>query len=113
MEKQKKKQKKATGEKQPRDRKTKGLYIRRQQDFFLEAPAGAEVYLAGSFNNWDAKAKPMRWDEVRQGYAVRGYLLPGEYEYKFVVDGNWMVDPRNPNRRENGLNSFNSVLVVK
>ncbi len=113
MEKQKKNQKKATGEKQPRDRKTKGLYIRRLKEFFLSMPAGAEVYLAGSFNDWNETAKPMKWSEERQGYAVRAYLLPGEYEYKFIVNGNWITDPANPENRANEYNSFNSVIVVK
>ena len=111
--KQKQAKKTVKGEKQPRDRKTKGLFIRRLKEFFLSMPAGAEVYLAGSFNDWNATAKQMKWNEERQCYGVRCYLLPGEYEYKFVVNGNWMEDPANPDRRANGLNSFNSVIVVK
>jgi 1,4-alpha-glucan branching enzyme len=40
-------------------------------------------------------------------------LWPGRYQYKFVVDGQWMNDP---NARENILNqhgSFNSVVEVQ
>ena len=35
-------------------------------------------------------------------------LEKGRYEYKFFVDGNWRVDPDNPNKvnREFGENSY-------
>lgn len=38
-------------------------------------------------------------------------LAPGEYQYKFVVDGVWIPDPENP--RINVEDNFNSVLTVE
>jgi hypothetical protein len=52
------------------------------------------VYLAGDFNHWDPTGQPMVKD--RDGWIVRIDLTPGKYDYKFVVDGDWILDPDNP-----------------
>ena len=39
-------------------------------------------------------------------------LPPGAYEYKFVVDGEWLTDPGNPEVRPNAFGTYNSVLLV-
>ena len=50
-----------------------------------------EVYLAGEFNNWRKNEIKL----VREGNQWRcTYVLaPGNYQYKFFVDGNWVEDP--------------------
>ena len=58
-------------------------------------PEAKAVYIAGDFNNWNTTATPMERNE--QGvWSVILRLPPGRYEYKFVVDGNWVADPFNP-----------------
>ncbi len=39
-------------------------------------------------------------------------LDPGSYEYKFVVNGEWCVDPECPRWAPDGHGSLNSVLIV-
>lgn len=39
-------------------------------------------------------------------------LHPGEYQYRFVVNGEWCVDPGNGDRVANDLGSLNSVVRV-
>ena len=39
-------------------------------------------------------------------------LAPGTYEYKFVINGEWTVDPNNPNFVVNDLGTLNSVVEV-
>jgi hypothetical protein len=58
-------------------------------------PAANEVYLAGEFNNWSTTATPMKRDPDGVWWIILP-LPPGRYEYKFVVDGQWMADPMNP-----------------
>jgi len=77
--------------------------------FILNAHTDAKkVYLAGSFNNWQSKELLMHRSAT--GWELPLYLAQGTYTYKYVVDGNWMVDPDNPERYPNGNNGFNSVL---
>lgn len=68
--------------------------------------------VAGTFNNWDQSKTPMRRDGSDSIWKVSLPLKPGRYEYRFVVDGQWISDP---NARESAINDFgstNSVLVV-
>ena len=65
-------------------------------EFSYYDPAAFSVSLAGNFNNWDVNAHPMVKDEEGT-WRVVVQLSPGDYEYKFVVNGgNWTVDPDNP-----------------
>jgi len=58
-------------------------------------PAANQVFLAGEFNNWSTTATPMKRDPDGVWWVILD-LPPGRYEYKFVVDGQWMADPMNP-----------------
>lgn len=62
-------------------------------EFSYEAPEAKEVFLAGSFNDWNVTNLPMSRDP--QGvWRVRVPLPPGRYEYRFVADCVWNDDPR-------------------
>ena len=69
------------------------------------------VCIAGSFNDWHCSATPMinmgggRWAKELQ-------LAPGTYEYRFVVDGNWVTDPRDRETVANPFGSQNTRLHV-
>lgn len=79
--------------------------------YYKDAP-GKNVCVAGDFNGW----QPGRKLEDRKGdgtYRGRLLLAPGEYQYKFLVDGEWRSDPENPNFVPNEFGSLNSVLIVK
>ncbi len=57
-------------------------------------PGVKKVYLAGDFNEWDPCAEPM---SKRGGLFTKSLKLEeGLYHYKFVVDGEWQVDPCEP-----------------
>ena len=59
---------------------------RRAVDFVFEDAPGKEVFLAGSFNNWQMTT-PMSDKKIPGVYTRRLLLEPGEYQYKFVVNG--------------------------
>jgi len=44
--------------------------------------------------------------------ALKIPLMPGRYEYKFIVDGQWREDPENPNHRIGDHGQNNSILEV-
>lgn len=80
--------------------------------FELEAPDAGSVYLAGSFNDWDAQAHPMK--KGKKGtWKVKLSLRPGLYEYRFVVDGEWTTDHSCGVSVANGFGGRNSIRVVE
>ena len=81
--------------------------------FTLRADKGREVFVAGSFNDWDPKAKKMRYYAKSGFYAAKIELEPGTYQYKFVADGEWMADPQCADFVGNGCGTLNSVITVK
>ncbi len=57
-------------------------------------PDAKEIYLVGSFNNWNLFGTPMA--KTENGWFCRLNLPPGEYDYKFIIDGYWTADPATP-----------------
>jgi len=79
--------------------------------FFLPGFEEAkQVILSGSFNGWDEGAFAL--EKVEGGWETRLQLDAGRYEYKFIVDGKWMEDPNNPDKRINEYDTFNSILNI-
>ena len=80
--------------------------------FGLYEPHAERVWLSGEFNEWSSAATPLkprgggRWETVLP-------LRPGRYQYKFVVDGNWMPDPEAREQIPNPYGSVNSVIDVR
>tara|TARA_R110001592_G_scaffold219477_1_gene473794 strand:+ start:194888 stop:196306 length:1419 start_codon:yes stop_codon:yes gene_type:complete len=85
------------------------LYFNYNYRFFLANHAGAEaVSWASSANYWNED--PMR--ACKGGWELNLYLKEGTHAYKFVVDDEWILDPKNPVTRrddEGNLNSFVSI----
>ncbi|MCX7951026.1 MAG: alpha-amylase family glycosyl hydrolase [Clostridiales bacterium] len=79
--------------------------------FRYKNPNANAVYLAGDFNGWDS-TKDAMVKGANGVWTIELNLNPGEYGYKFVVDGNWVTDPSNPNQADNGLGGKNSVVKV-
>jgi hypothetical protein len=46
-------------------------------------------------------------------YTCRLLLEPGEYQYKFVVNGEWRLDGNNCCFAPNGFGELNSVIKVE
>ena len=80
--------------------------------FEYRAEPGADVYVVGSFNDWDPMQTRLR-DEMGNGcYCAFFALAPGRYEYKFVMNGQWCVDPKCLDPIVNRFNTLNSVVTV-
>jgi hypothetical protein len=63
-----------------------------------------KVMLAGSFNSW--RDFELQMTKVAGGWELPYAVGPGNYEYKFVVDGKWLADPVNPLTPNSDGNSF-------
>jgi len=80
-------------------------------NFELSAPAAKRVALTGSFNAWSSSGISMKKDKSGL-WALEVSLNPGRYEYKFIVDGQWWTDPKNPKTITNSFGSQNSIKEV-
>ena len=80
--------------------------------FSVRAELGSRVFLAGSFNDWDPTAKELVDKKGDGTFTVIVALVPGDHQYKFVIDGTWCVDPENPEWVQNDHGTLNSVKHV-
>ena len=85
---------------------------RKQVTFTLKHDPGKEVFIAGSFNNWDPKRTKLREKDQAGIYSISLMIAKGRHEYKFVVDDVWHADPANQEFVANEFGSLNSVVVV-
>lgn len=85
---------------------------KRKMMFTFKDEPGKKVFVAGTFNGWNPNATPMADCDQTGVYAATLRIPRGSHEYKFVVDGIWMVDPANPDCVINGYGSMNSLIVV-
>jgi hypothetical protein len=68
------------------------------------------VALSGSFNDWSQSQFIFGREEGE--WVCRINLEPGKHAYKFIVDGNWILDPANPFSEDDDYGVKNSVIIV-
>jgi 1,4-alpha-glucan branching enzyme len=79
--------------------------------FEIEQPGANSVFVAGSFNQWQPERTPLQ--RLSNGRWVGNLQVnPGRYEYLFVVDGQWMPDPKAGESVQNPYGGLNSVVQV-
>jgi 1,4-alpha-glucan branching enzyme len=84
---------------------------RRKVSMKFFAPEAGEVFIVGDFNGWDPTTHPLKKKE--EGVWEKVLMLPlGRYEYRFLVDGKWQNDPKNPDFCPNCFGTRNNVLMV-
>lgn len=80
---------------------------------FAPRPDVTQVSVGGVFNDWYAERNPMSFDANRQLWTLDIPLEPGRYAYKFVLNASqWILDPANPLREDDGQGNVNSILVL-
>lgn len=80
--------------------------------FLLEGFDDAdEVILSGTFSRWDEHF--LKMNRTEKGWELNLNLKPGNYEYRFIVDGEWMADPANSDKVRNEFNDYNSIIRIK
>ncbi|MBI9037970.1 MAG: hypothetical protein JEY97_07550 [Bacteroidales bacterium] len=68
------------------------------------------VQFAGEMNGWNPSSGNMK--NLGNIWQAEFLLNPGTYQYQFVVDENWILDPNNPDSIDNNVGGFNSLLIV-
>jgi hypothetical protein len=80
--------------------------------FALFEPNAKQVSLSGDFNAWSPDAAPLKQGEKGQ-WEITLALPPGRYQYKFVVDGQWLADSSASENVFNPFGSLNSVIEIR
>ena len=80
--------------------------------FELSVEPGKQVFVAGTFNNWNPEANPLMENPEKGHYKTALHVPNGTHEYKFVVNGVWVSDPKCADWSPNEYGSMNSVLRV-
>ncbi|OBX25142.1 peptidase S41-like protein [Gelidibacter algens] len=81
----------------------------RKTNFILKGFKDAkEVSVSGSFNFWGTPLSLTKHEDV---WRVEAEVATGIVHYKFIVDGQWIIDPDNP-RTTKANGHTNSVLEI-
>lgn len=76
--------------------------------FSYKNNSAKEVYVAGNFTDWETHKKAMtKNQDGTWSVTLRLGDDAASYEYKFIVDGNYVVDPSNSNTASDGNSTFN------
>lgn len=81
-------------------------------EFHLKAPFAKSVKLAADFTEWEKFPLDMIKSEDGVWYTTVP-LPPGNYLYRFIVDGEWCDDPRPNPRAPNPFGTVNAVVEVR
>lgn len=91
---------------------TKALPSKKKTTFSYTAPDSSMVELVGDFTHWQANPVPLK--KQKGGvWKASVSLAPGNYRYRFLVDGQWRDDPECTLRVANPYGGEDSVRVVE
>ena len=85
--------------------------IPKKVNFAMVAPEARNVFLAGDFNGWNIESHPFKKDS-KGTWKISIKLMPGKYEYRFLVDGEWQNDSNCTNFVPNPYGNENCVLAL-
>jgi len=69
------------------------------------------LYIAGDFNQWNLSSHPLKIDN-KGIWRISIALNPGQYEYRFFVDGEWQNGPSCSSFVENPFGTSSSLKIV-
>ena len=78
----------------------------------MVVPEAQNVFLIGNFNNCDIHSHPFKTRSMGIWKASID-LMPGIYEYRFLVDGEWQNDPNCTASVLNSYVSDNCILTLE
>ena len=94
-----------------RSNRTSSKTKKRHVTMTFEAPGAESVIVTGSFCDWETNLHILKKDA--QGvWKKRLTLTPGQYEYRFIVDGVWRDDPACSEHVTNAFGEENCILNV-
>lgn len=71
------------------------------------------IYLTGDFNNWNDRDLPLHQSRTGVWQATLDLPIGKQYEFRYVIDGQWRTDFHADGFTDNGYGSQNSVVVAE
>ena len=78
--------------------------------FQIHSKTARTVEIAGDFNSWIPEALVKRSDDGLWQKIIS--ITQGFYRYKFIIDGEWQMDPYQPVQKVNDFGTFDSYLEL-
>ena len=75
-------------------------------------PVAKSVQLVGDFSSWKPVKDIMVQEKANKVWKGIVPLKPGKYQYKFIVDGEWRIDPYNSDVIASDVGVNNSTVEV-
>jgi hypothetical protein len=83
-----------------------------EKRFTYYGPTAKSVKIGGDFNNWTPTDEFVMKRDEDGLWSKNISLKPGTYQYRFIVDGEWVEDRSNSNYIHNAYGGINSVLDI-
>ncbi len=83
-----------------------------ETEFSLLAPQAGSVFLSGDFNQWNTSSHPLKKGKDGK-WKISLSLDPGQYQYRFLVDGEWQNDPSSPECVANPFGTSNCLKSIR
>jgi len=71
-------------------------------EFAIYLPSVSNLSIAGNFNNWNPEHDILEKDKDGV-FRLKMRLKPGEYIYRYIADGNWILDKYNPDTKYHSM----------
>jgi chromosome partitioning protein len=84
----------------------------RTVEFTMDAPANADVQIAGDFTSWQLETLDLETLQGKKLWRKVFYIKPGSYQYKYMIDGQWIPDPNNGRTVSDNYGGANSLIEV-
>lgn len=80
--------------------------------FEFEHPNATMLNVLGTFNHWDINSGVMEKGADGIWRKTVDVPLEGSYDYKFIADGEWILDPLNPDYGKDSRDRYNSRFQI-
>lgn len=92
-------------------RASSGKAMTKPVNFYCAAAKAKRVYLLGDFNDWNPTSLPMQ-RRVDGWWFLQVGLAHGHHQYRFLVDGKAVLDPRAAGTAINSQKEKVSIVAV-
>jgi 1,4-alpha-glucan branching enzyme len=93
--------------------KTSPIIDGRNVTFIIYNTQAQRIEVAGTFNEWKMLQMFRNPNDAGMWGVRYENLAPGRYDYKYIVDGEWIPDPENYTAVDDGSGHWNSSFFIK